>query len=104
VVSTFKSKIQVPENYRFTNPIINVINMTMTIDTDKYRLIQMELSIVSDNGGKRSGIDRRAFEYAVHLPEKRSDKDRRDRFDRRGGVERRSAKRSEGNRRQYFTV
>lgn len=64
----------------------------------------MELSIVSDSGGRRSGIDRRAFSYAIHLPEKRSDKDRRNMFDRRGGVERRSAKRSEGNRRQYFMV
>ncbi len=64
----------------------------------------MELSIVSDSGGRRSGIDRRTFEYAIHLPEKRSDKDRRDRFDRRFVVERRSAKRSEGDRRQYFTA
>ncbi|MBL6996735.1 hypothetical protein [Desulfobacula sp.] len=60
--------------------------------------------IVPDSGGRRSGIDRRAFLYAVHLPEKRSAKDRRNRFDRRSGVERRTVKRSEGNRRQYFTV
>ncbi len=60
--------------------------------------------MLPDNGGRRSGIDRRVFSYAVHLPEKRSDKDRRNRFARRGGVERRSAKRSEGNRRRYFKV
>jgi hypothetical protein len=54
--------------------------------------------------GRRSGIDRRAFLYAVHLPEKRSDKNRRERLGRRSGVERRSDKRSEGNRRQYFTA
>ncbi len=49
-------------------------------------------------------MDRRALQYAIHLPEKRLDKDRRDGFDRRSGVERRSAKRSEGDRRKYFTV
>ncbi len=64
----------------------------------------MDFSIVPGGGGRRSGIDRRAFSYAVHLPEKRSVKDRRNGFARRGGVERRSAKRSEGDRRQYFTV
>jgi hypothetical protein len=64
----------------------------------------MAPTMLPDNGGRRSGIDRRAFLYAVHLPEKRSVKDRRNRFDRRGGVERRSDKRSEGGRRQYFTV
>ncbi len=64
----------------------------------------MERSIVSDLRERRSGIDRRAFEYAIHLPEKRSDKGRRDRVDRRNGVERRSTKRSEGDRRQYFKI
>jgi hypothetical protein len=57
-----------------------------------------------NNGGRRSGIDRRTFLYAIHLPERRSVKDRRNGLDRRSGVERRSAKRSEGDRRQYFTV
>ena len=56
----------------------------------------MELSIVSDNGGRRSGIDRRAFLYAVHIPERRSAKDRRNRFNHRSEVKRRSAKRTEG--------
>jgi hypothetical protein len=60
----------------------------------------MKLSIELASGGRRSGIDRRAFLYAVHLPEKRSVKDRRNMFGRRSEIERRSAKRSEGDRRQ----
>ncbi|GAH16127.1 unnamed protein product [marine sediment metagenome] len=36
-----------------------------------------------DNGGRRSGIDRRQFTYAIHIPERRSDMDRRSSVDRR---------------------
>jgi hypothetical protein len=37
----------------------------------------------ADNGGRRSGIDRRHFEYFKHIPERRSGIDRRNRGDRR---------------------
>ncbi len=53
----------------------------------------MELSAVSDNGGRRFGMDRRIFLNAAYLTERRLGIDRRNRFDRRSGVERRSAKR-----------
>ena len=43
-----------------------------------------------DNGGKRSGIDRRQFSYSYHIPEKRSSKDRRNGIDRRSGLDQRS--------------
>ncbi len=36
-----------------------------------------------DNGGRRSGIDRRQFSYAIHIPERRSEADRRNGLDRR---------------------
>ena len=36
-----------------------------------------------DNGGRRSGSDRRKFEYDLHIPERRSGKDRRSGIDRR---------------------
>jgi len=36
-----------------------------------------------DNGGRRSGADRRVFSYAIHIPEKRSGYDRRSGSDRR---------------------
>ena len=40
-----------------------------------------------DNGGRRSGIERRQISYSVHTPERRSGLDRRrNREDRRGGV------------------
>ena len=32
---------------------------------------------ITDNGNRRSGIDRREFSYTAYLPERRSDKDRR---------------------------
>ena len=36
-----------------------------------------------DNGGRRTGGDRRVFAYAMHIPERRSGVDRRDGTDRR---------------------
>jgi hypothetical protein len=38
-----------------------------------------------DNGGRRSGIDRRQFSYSDHVPERRSGKERRSGRDRRQG-------------------
>jgi hypothetical protein len=32
---------------------------------------------LEDNGGKRSGIERRRFSYSDHIPERRSGEDRR---------------------------
>ena len=40
-------------------------------------------SFANDNGGRRSGVDRRGFKYAKHIPEQRSNKERRNRLDRR---------------------
>ena len=51
---------------------------------------------LKENGGRRSGIDRRQISYAGHIPERRSgkdrrrDSDRRSKSDRRGGEERRT--------------
>lgn len=44
----------------------------------------MDRKILLDNGGRRSGIDRRRFSYAVHIPERRSSIDRRKGLERRG--------------------
>ena len=43
-----------------------------------------------DNGGRRSGIERRRFSYADHIPERRSQKDRRVSNERRCGDDRRT--------------
>jgi hypothetical protein len=43
-----------------------------------------------DNGGRRSGIERRRFSYADHIPERRAQKDRRVLTERRSGEDRRS--------------
>ena len=40
-------------------------------------------NMLHDNGGRRSGIDRREFSYDQHIPENRSGKDRRSGLDRR---------------------
>lgn len=42
-----------------------------------------------DNGGRRSGVERRSFSYSGHIPERRSGKDRRSGLDRRSGRDRR---------------
>ncbi len=39
--------------------------------------------LAHDNGGRRSGEDRREFTYSDYTPERRSSKDRRSGFDRR---------------------
>ena len=67
-----------------------------------------------DNGGRRSGIERRRFSYAEHIPERRSEEDRRISDDRRSGVDRRSGEerriawafgeRRSGKDRRDFTV
>ncbi len=43
-----------------------------------------------DNGGRRSGVDRRHFLYTGHIPERRAGEDRRSRLDRRCGKDRRN--------------
>jgi len=40
-------------------------------------------SFLRDNGGERLGLDRRQFSYDRHIPERRSDQDRRSKLDRR---------------------
>jgi hypothetical protein len=40
---------------------------------------------ILDNGGRRSGIERRSFSYTNYFPERRSGKDRRNGVDRRKG-------------------
>ena len=39
--------------------------------------------MINDNGGRRSGVERRQFSYFAHVPERRSGKDRRNGLDRR---------------------
>ncbi len=55
-----------------------------------------EFNGIIDNGGRRSGSERRKFLYIVHIPEQRCGKERRSGFDRRrerysyrGDIERR---------------
>jgi len=43
----------------------------------------MNNKIFLDNGGRRSGTDRRKFSYAVHIPERRTSIDRRKSLERR---------------------
>jgi hypothetical protein len=50
------------------------------------------VDIVSDKGDRRSGIDRRSFSYAKHIPERRSGMERRSNLDRRADQDRRQAK------------
>lgn len=47
---------------------------------------------VRDNGGRRSGVDRRKFLYTDHIPERRAVRDRRNGLDRRSGPNRRDGK------------
>lgn len=42
-----------------------------------------------DNGGRRSGVDRRYYSYSGHIPERRGEMNRRVGEDRRTGEDRR---------------
>jgi len=43
----------------------------------------LEQLVMLDNGGRRSGGDRRNYSYSLHIPERRSGSDRRSGRDRR---------------------
>ena len=51
-----------------------------------------KMVFLSDQGGSRSGIERRLFSYTVHIPERRLGDDRRSDPDRRRGQDRRSGR------------
>ncbi|MCK4485913.1 MAG: hypothetical protein KAU38_04025 [Desulfobacterales bacterium] len=53
-----------------------------------------------DNGGRRSGIDRREFSYSRYIPERRTSVERRSGLGRRSGQEQRSGV----DRRKTFAV
>ena len=42
-----------------------------------------EMLKLRDNGGRRSGVERRCFSYTLYIPERRSSTDRRSGKDRR---------------------
>ena len=50
---------------------------------------------IRDNGGRRTGIDRRRFNYSGHFPERRSGEERRSGLERRSGEERRGGLKGE---------
>ena len=54
---------------------------------------------LSDNGGRRSGVNRRIYKYTDHIPERRDGPERRSGMDRRSGRDRRSGL----DRRNIFT-
>ena len=47
----------------------------------------MDTIDIRDNGGRRSGIDRRRYSYSGHIPERRDGFDRREQVDRRKVVD-----------------
>jgi hypothetical protein len=57
--------------------IIEIGDNEMTIIEDGDQIVKI------DNGGRRTGGDRRCFSYSLHLPERRSGEDRRSGQDRR---------------------
>jgi len=61
---------------------------------------------MTDNGGTRSGTDRRKYPYSAYVAEKRSGKDRRKGFDRRSPILRRrgSDRRVNPNNRQPYPI
>jgi hypothetical protein len=48
----------------------------------------MRSDLLTDNGGRRCGADRRQFSYAIHIPERRTGEERRTGTDRRRDIRR----------------
>jgi hypothetical protein len=69
--------------------LIGLICSIRSIGQDMDSLMNSDMSekgqnaTSTDNGGRRSGGDRRKYSYTVYIPERRSGKDRRDGKDRR---------------------
>lgn len=55
----------------------------MYCDRNQGDLFAVKLPNVTDNGGRRSGLDRRQYACRLHIPERRSGQDRRNGEDRR---------------------
>ena len=53
--------------------------------------------MIKDNGGSRSGAERRQFDYTESTPERRSGKERRKGFDRRMGLGQRRGHQNPGD-------
>ena len=53
----------------------------LTEETDMSDILKKVISL--DNGGRRSGGDRRNYSYTLHIPERRSGRERRSGEDRR---------------------
>ena len=45
---------------------------------EKNEIDILEQLVILDNGGRRSGGDRRNYSYTLHIPERRNGHDRRD--------------------------
>jgi len=50
---------------------------------EKNEIDILEQLVILDNGGRRSGGDRRNYSYTLHIPERRNGEDRRNGSDRR---------------------
>ena len=66
----------------YQNGPICEIDMKVTIYKLSLADSQTEV-IIQDNGGRRTGADRRNFSYSLHIPERRGGDDRRNGKDRR---------------------
>ena len=53
--------------------------------------------MIKDNGGSRSGVERRQLDYIESTPERRSGKERRKGFDRRRGLGQRRGHQNPGD-------
>ena len=66
--------------YCISNDSNNEFKMQLIISTKRQQKMKKNLK---DNGGRRSGQDRRMFFYAAYLPERRTGSERRSGDDRR---------------------
>jgi DNA-binding XRE family transcriptional regulator len=57
-----------------------IIRTLGSINSDENEVMA---SLIRDNGGVRLGLDRRQYSYDKHIPERRSDQDRRSKLDRK---------------------
>lgn len=70
------------------NSLFTLLSEYMELETMSVSLMGVSLG---DNGGRRTGINRRIYSYTDHVPERRNGLERRCGMDRRSGQERRTS-------------
>jgi hypothetical protein len=76
-------KVSLDSNWQETDRPVFISIIPFGLDMEKMDIDILERLVSLDNGGRRSGGDRRNYSYTLHIPERRNGNNRRSGEDRR---------------------